>query len=74
MGGGGGGGAGGLVSKKIFLFGLKIRGGRPGPSSGGGRDRQIQSKFDEWKFFNLAPYSALRSSSCIANCNIAVGF
>ena len=28
----------------------------------------MQSKFDEWKFFNLAPHSAQSCSSCIANC------
>ena len=32
------------------------------------RDGQIQSKLNEWKFFNLAPHSAWSCSSCIANC------
>jgi len=28
----------------------------------------MQSKFDEWKFFYLAPHSTQSCSSCIANC------
>ena len=32
------------------------------------RETQVQSKFNEWKFFNIAPHSAKSCSSCIANC------
>ena len=28
----------------------------------------MQNKFDEWKFFNLAPHSAKNCSPCIAKC------
>ena len=32
------------------------------------REGQTQSKFDQWKFFNLAPHLAKNFSSCIAIC------